>query len=113
MDPGQPPEQPYQQPHQQVPQQPVPPPQQSDPYRSMWQMSQVGQETGHKRFGNLRLGAGIIAGLVAFAPFAVVTAALWGWWTGESHITGGGWAVVVLGLAAGLAVGGFVASADS
>jgi hypothetical protein len=79
----------------------------------MWQMSQVGQETGHKRFGNLRLGAGIIAGLVAFAPFAVVTAALWGWWTGESHITGGGWAVVVLGLAAGLAVGGFVASADS
>jgi hypothetical protein len=113
MDPGQPPEQPYQQPYQQVPQQPVPPPQPSDPYRSMWQMSQVGQETGHKRFGNLRLGAGIIAGLVAFAPFAVVTAALWGWWTGESHITGGGWAVVVLGLAAGLAVGGFVASADS
>lgn len=108
MDPGQPPEQPYQQPYQQVP-----PPQSVDPYRSMWPMSQVGQETGHKRFGNLRLGAGIIAGLVAFAPFGVVTAALWGWWTGESHVNGGGWAVIVLGLAAGLAVGGFVASADS
>lgn len=114
MDPGQPPEQPYN-PYQQVPQPPqvqpqppVPPP--FDPYRSMWQMSQVGEETGHKRFGNFRFGAGIVAGLVAFAPFGVVTAALWGWWSGESDLNGGGWAVVVLGLAAGLGVGGFVAS---
>ena len=76
----------------------------------MWQMSQVGEETGRKRFGNYKLLAGIIAGLVAFAPFGVVTAALWGWWSGESHMNGGGWAVIVIGLAAGLAVGGFVAS---
>lgn len=103
MEPGQPPpEQPWQQ---QPPQQPPP-----NPYGSVWQMSQVGQETGHKRFGNFRLVAGIIAGLVAFAPFGVVTAALWGWWSGESHVNGGGWAVIVIGLAAGLGVGGFVAS---
>jgi hypothetical protein len=87
-----------------------PPPPEGDPYRSVWQMSQVGEETGRKRFGNLRLTAGIIAGLVAFAPFGVVTAALWGWWSGESHVNGAGWAFVVLGLAAGLGVGGFVAS---
>lgn len=76
----------------------------------MWQMSQVGGPTRRKRFGNLRLGAGIIAGLIAFAPFAVVAAAVWGWWSGESDMNGGGWAVVVIGLAAGFATGGFVAS---
>jgi hypothetical protein len=82
----------------------------NDPYRSVWQMSQVGEETGRKRFGNLKMGAGIIAGLVAFVPFGVVASALWGWWTGGSDMNGGGWAVVVIGLAAGLCVGGFVAS---
>jgi len=73
-------------------------------------MSQVGAETGRKRFGNLKLGAGIIAGFVAFAPFGVATAAVWGWFSGESDINGGGWAIVLIGLAAGLLVGGFVAS---
>ena len=92
------------------PGQPPPPPGQ-DPYRAVWQMSQVGQEAGRrKRFGNLRLGAGIIAGLVAFMPFAVAASAVWGWWSGESDLNGGGWAIVVIGLAAGLGVGGFVAS---
>lgn len=76
----------------------------------MWQMSQVGGPTKGKRLANLRLGAGIIAGLVAFAPFAVATAAIWGWWSGESHVNGGGWAVMIIGLAAGFAAGGFVAS---
>jgi hypothetical protein len=74
-------------------------------------MSQVGAETGRrKRFGNLRLGAGIIAGLVAFLPFGIAASAVWGWWSGESNMVGGGWAIVVLGLAAGFGVGGFVAS---
>jgi hypothetical protein len=87
-----------------------PPPPDNDPYRSMWPMSQVGGPTGGKRSGNLKLGAGIVAGLIGFAPFGVVTSAIWGWWSGESHLTGGGWAVMVIGLAAGLCVGGFVAS---
>ncbi|MGH3760436.1 hypothetical protein [Actinophytocola sp.] len=87
-----------------------PPPPENDPYRSVWQMSQVGEETRRKRFGNLKLGTGIIAGLVGFAPFGVVASALWGWWSGESDMHGGGWAVVVIGLAAGSLVGGFVAS---
>ena len=87
-----------------------PPPPGNDPYRSVWQMSQVGQETGRKRFGNLRLGAGIIAGLVAFMSFGLATSAVWGWWSGESNLNGGGWAIIVIGLAAGLGVGGFVAS---
>ncbi len=86
----------------------TPPP--HDPYRSVWQMSQVGGETGRKRFGNLRLGAGIVAGLVTFAPFGVVTSALWGWWSGGSNLGGGGWAVLLIGLAAASGVGGFVAS---
>lgn len=85
-----------------------PPPE--DPYRAVWQMSQVGGPAKRKRLAGLRLGAGLIAGLVAFAPFGVVTAAIWGWWSGESHVNGGGWAVMIIGLAAGFAAGGFVAS---
>lgn len=91
------------------PAQPPPPPE-GDPYRSVWQMSQVGETTGRKHFANLRLGAGIMAGLVSFLPFVAVAGAIWGWWSGESNMNGGGWAVIVLGLAAALSVGGFVAS---
>ncbi|HEV7652270.1 MAG TPA: hypothetical protein VGP26_29305 [Actinophytocola sp.] len=91
-----------------------PPPPGNDPYRAVWQMNQVGQEMGpRRRFGNLRLVAGIIAGLVAFMPFGVATSAVWGWWSGESDLNGAGWAIIVLGLAAGLGVGGFVASESS
>ena len=89
------------------PGQPPPP---HDPYQSVWPMSQVGGPTKRKRFGNLKLGAGIIAGLIGFAPFGLVASAIWGWWSGESHMSGGGWAIVVIGLAAGFAAGGFVAS---
>jgi len=73
-------------------------------------MSQVGQEGPRRRFGNLRLLPGLIAGFVAFMPFAVATSAVWGWWSGESDLNGAGWAIAVIGLAAGLGVGGFVAS---
>lgn len=73
-------------------------------------MSQVGGETRRKRFGNLKLGTGLVAGLITFVPFGIVTAALWGWFAGESDLNGGGWAVALVGLAAGFGVGGFVAS---
>jgi len=96
--------------------QPQPPPEQ-DPYRSMWQMSPVsdaraGGRAGRRR-SNLRIGAGFIGGLVTFAPFVLVTTAVWGWWQGESSWSGGGWAILVMGLAAGFAVGAFVASDSS
>jgi len=93
--------------------QPQPPPEQ-DPFRSMWQMSPVadaraGGKAGRRRT-TLRLGAGLIGGLVAFVPFGLVTSAFWGWWQGESNWGGGGWAVLVMGLGVGALVGGFVAS---
>ncbi|OLF07230.1 hypothetical protein BLA60_28950 [Actinophytocola xinjiangensis] len=92
---------------------PQPPPEQ-DPFRSMWQMSPVadaraGGKAGRKRTG-LRLGAGLIGGLVAFTPFGLVTSAFWGWWQGESNWGASGWAVVIIGLGVGALVGGFVAS---
>lgn len=92
---------------------PQPPPEQ-DPFRSMWQMSPVadaraGGGAGRRKSG-LRLGAGLIGGLLMFTPFGLMASALWGWWSGESNWNGAGWATVVIGLGLGALVGGFVAS---
>jgi hypothetical protein len=96
--------------------QPQPPPEE-DPYRSMWQMSPVadmraGGKAGRRR-SNLRIVPGIIGGVVTLIPFGVVTSTIWGWWQGESTWSGGGWAILVIGLAAAFAVAAFVASAEN
>jgi peptidoglycan/LPS O-acetylase OafA/YrhL len=79
-----------------------------DPYRGMWQMSQVGDAAGHGR--KYRWGAGIVACVVALLPFLLVTSAIWGFWGDEVSINGAGFAVLVLGLAAGVSLGGWVAT---
>lgn len=90
------------------------PPPDQDPTRAMWRMSPVADARatgrGSRRGSTLRLGAGIVGGLVMFVPFALVASAFWGWWSGTSDLNGAGWATIVIGLAAGLVVGGFVAS---
>ncbi|GAB3469540.1 hypothetical protein [Actinophytocola sediminis] len=91
---------------------PQPPPEQ-DPFRAMWQMSPVADARAdgkRRRRSGLRIGTGIIGGLLMFLPFGLAASALWGWWQGESTWDGAGWAVVVIGLGAGALVGGFVAS---
>lgn len=88
-----------------------PPPEQNDPYRAVWQMNQVGdaRATGRRK-SNLHWTSGIIAGLVTFVPFGLMASAFWGWWQNEMNWGSGGWATVLIGLAAGFSVGGFVAS---
>jgi hypothetical protein len=83
-------------------------PQENDPYRSVWRMTPV-WTTGSGR-SELKIVAGIIAGLVVFMPFGIVASVLWGWWGDETNWGPGGWATVLLGLSAASAMGGFVAS---
>lgn len=78
-----------------------------DPYKAMWHMTPV---PGPSRGSNLKIGTGIIAGLVTLAPFGLVASVLWGWWGDESNWDSGGWVTMLIGLAAALSVGGFVAS---
>lgn len=80
----------------------------------MWQMSPVADARAAGRAGrrrtSLRIGAGLLGGLVTFVPFGLISASVWGWFQGESSWSGGGWAVTVIGLAAGMGVASFVAS---
>jgi hypothetical protein len=86
------------------------PPPEKDPYRAVWQMSQVG-DIGGRRERRIRWLAGIIAGLVVFLPFVLITSAVWGFWgDDEVDIGGGGFAVLLIGLAIGSTLGGFVAT---
>lgn len=89
--------------------QPQPPPE-NDPYRAVWQMSQVGDGPQHGSGRRIRWVAGIIAGLVGLMPFALLTSVFWGLWDGEFEVGPGGWATLLIGLAAGFTVGGFVAT---
>jgi hypothetical protein len=82
-----------------------------DPYQAVWQMSQVG-DAGKHGGRRIRWVAGLVGGLVGLFPFALITTAIWGWWSGESHLNAGGFAVLVIGLAAGLSLGGYVATND-
>jgi hypothetical protein len=79
-----------------------------DPYRAVWRMSQVGDAAKHGR--SYRWVAGIIAGGVALLPFLLVTSAMWGFWGDEVNVDSGGFAVLVLGLAAAGSLGGYVAT---
>jgi len=87
------------------------PPSEKDPYRAVWQMSQVG-DIGGRRERRIRWVAGIIAGLVGFLPFVLITTAVWGFWGDEINIGGGGFAILLIGLAIGTTLGGFVATHD-
>jgi hypothetical protein len=107
--PAQPAQQSFPQPFQQ-------PARQGDPFRSVWSMSPVadaraGGRAGRRR-SDLRLGAGLVGGLVTFAPFALIATILWGWWAGEASWGSGGWVAVLIGAAAGFGIGGLVASQD-
>lgn len=82
-------------------------PPQRDPYKTMWQMTPVG---GSSKGSNLKIGSGVIAGLVTLVPFGVVASVLWGWWGDDTDWSTGGWVTLLIGLAAALSVGGFVAS---
>jgi hypothetical protein len=89
------------------------PEQPPDPYKSVWQMSQVGAG-GKRRFRDLKLVSGIIAGVIMFVPFGLITTIVWGWWgDAESNVNGVGWAFALVGLAAAMVVGGIVASSES
>jgi hypothetical protein len=87
-------------------------PPEKDPYQAVWQMSQVGDAGKHsgRRF---RWVAGLVAGLVCLMPFGVVTSVLWGFWGDEVSFNGPGWAVLLIGVGAGLTIGGFVATTDN
>ena len=87
-----------------------PQPPENDPYRAVWQMSQVGDSAQHGR--RIRWGAGIVAGLVGLLPFALLTSVFWGLWDGEFDVGPGGFAMLLIGLAAGFTVGAFVATYD-
>lgn len=91
--------------------QPQPPPD-KDPYRAVWQMSQVGDAAGGGSGRRIRWVAGILSGLVGFLPFAIVATVLWGFWSDDVNLNAGGWAVLLIGLAAGLSVGGYIATSD-
>jgi hypothetical protein len=86
-------------------------PPERDPYQAVWQMSQVGDAGGHSG-RRIRWVAGIISGLICLLPFGVLTAAVWGWWQGESDLNAGGFAILLIGLALALCVGGYVATSD-
>lgn len=78
----------------------------------MWQMSQVGDAAGGGSGRRIRWLAGILSGLVGFLPFAIVATVLWGFWSDDVNLNAGGWAVLLIGLAAGLSVGGYIATSD-
>jgi hypothetical protein len=87
------------------------PPPDNDPYKAVWQMSQVGDEGGHGR--RIRWLAGTISGLVCLMPFALVTSVVWGFWGDDVELNGPGWAVLIIGLGAAMTVGGYVATTDN
>jgi hypothetical protein len=82
-----------------------------DPYKAVWQMSQVG-DAGKHGGRRIRWVAGIVGGLVGLFPFALITTAVWGWWSGDFGVNAIGFAILTVGLAAGLSVGGYVATSD-
>jgi hypothetical protein len=86
-------------------------PPERDPYRAVWQMSQVG-DAGQHSGRRIRWVAGTVSGLIAFAPFALVTAIVWGFFADEVDVNAAGWAILLVGLAAGLTLGGYVATND-
>jgi len=45
-------------------------------------------------------------------PFALLTSVFWGVWDGEFDVGPGGGATLLIGLAAGFAVGAFIATYD-
>ena len=83
-----------------------------DPYEAVWQMTPVG-DVGKHGGRRVRWGAGIVGGLVGMFPFALVTSAVWGMWSGEFNVNAVGLAILVVGLAAALSLGGYVATGDS
>ncbi|TDV47129.1 hypothetical protein [Actinophytocola oryzae] len=88
------------------------PPPEKDPYRAVWQMSQVG-DAGKHSGRRVRWLAGTIAGLVCLMPFALVTSVFWGFWGGDVELNGPGWATLLIGVGAALTVGGYVATTDN
>jgi hypothetical protein len=86
-------------------------PPEQDPYRSMWHMSQIGGTDGRPE-RRIRWLAGILAGLSGLAPFVLLTTVMWGVWDGEFEAGGGGVAVLLVGLAIGSTLGGYVATSQ-
>jgi hypothetical protein len=82
-----------------------------DPYKAVWQMSEVG-DVGKHDGRRVRWVAGIVGGLVGLFPFALFATAAWGWWTGEPSFNAAGFAFLVVGLAVGLTLGGYVATSN-
>ncbi|MFL6119983.1 hypothetical protein [Actinophytocola sp.] len=80
------------------------PPAEKDPYRAVWQMSQVGGNGG-RRDRRIRWRAGILTGLAVFAPFALVVI-MWGYFSGAAL------AMLIIGLSIAVSVGGYVATND-
>jgi hypothetical protein len=82
-----------------------------DPYQAVWQMSQVG-DAGKHGGRRIRWVAGLVGGLVGLFPFALIATAAWGWWSGEAEFNGVGFAFLVVGLAVGLSLDGYVATSE-
>ncbi|HYQ61662.1 hypothetical protein [Actinophytocola sp.] len=80
-----------------------PPGGENDPYRSVWQMSQVGG-TGGRRDRRIRWLPGILTGLAVFVPFGLVVV-MW-------EFTGVAVAVLIIGLSIAVTVGGYVATGE-
>jgi hypothetical protein len=79
--------------------------QRDDPFRAVWQMSEV-SEPGQRHRTELRIVPGLIAAAVVFVPFGILAGFMWGKW----EATTAGWVVVLLGLAGAFSMGAFVAS---
>ncbi len=86
---------------------PQPPPE--DPFRAVWQMSSVG-DAGKHGDRSIRWVAGIVGTLVGFVPFAVVVGAVWGLFGDSPEVTSGGVAILVVGVALSLCLGGWLAT---
>lgn len=87
-------------------------PPEDDPYRAVWHMTPVGDAGRHGGRGGreLRIWAGVIAGLIGFFPFGLMVTAAWGFWSGDPEVNSGGFALLFVGLAAGACLGGYIAS---
>jgi hypothetical protein len=72
-----------------------------DPYRAVWQMSEVGGNGG-RRDRRIRWLSGILTGLAVFVPFGLVVV-MW-------EFTGVAFAVLIIGLSIAVTVGGYVAT---